>query len=206
MYRRIDLTMKKFLQNAFVPFAIFTGVILLIGCEPAKTPNNEASTQTVNQETINSSNNQTQADSEQATELKTGNMFYIIRDVADMQLKAGDYVQQLQQTQSDIQSAINVKDQQQLAQTTLVLKQQLEGFNSALADLNLKSTEINNIRLNLQTANNQVLASPLLNGQLDFSKIDFEKIEKQMGNIQNEMVKLASMLLTQSSSEPKSEP
>ncbi len=38
----------------------------------------------------------------------------IVRDVADMQLKAGEYVTELQETQSDLQAAIEQHDQQQL--------------------------------------------------------------------------------------------
>ena len=45
------------------------------------------------------------------------------------------------------------------------------------------------------TANQQVLASPFLNGQVDLSKVDFKKLEQQMGNIQTEMLKLAAMIL-----------
>ncbi len=39
-----------------------------------------------------------------------------------------------------------------------------------------------------------MLASPFLNGQVDLSKVDFQKIQNQMGNIQAEMLKLAGML------------
>ena len=122
-------------------------------------------------------------------------MFYIVRDVADMQLKAGSYVEQLKQTQADLESAVNTQDHIQLQKAADQLQQQLKGFNSALNELNLKSTEIESIRTNLQTANQQVLASPFLNGQVDLSKVDFQKIKNQMGNIQSEMIKLAGMLI-----------
>ncbi|WP_180081259.1 MULTISPECIES: hypothetical protein [unclassified Acinetobacter] len=189
--------MKKLVQNALVPFAIFTGVLVLIGCEPATTPENNqldanSSEQSISAtDTQNAPSNTTQS----STQLKSGNMFYIVRDVADMQLKAGSYVEQLKQTQADLESAVNTQDHIQLQKAADQLQQQLKGFNSALNELNLKSTEIESIRTNLQTANQQVLASPFLNGQVDLSKVDFQKIKNQMGNIQSEMIKLAGMLI-----------
>ena len=125
-------------------------------------------------------------------------MFYIVRDVADMQLKAGEYVNQLKNTQTDLQSAINDKDQQQLQATAHTLQQQLTDFNQALRGLNLKSQEIDSIRQEIMRSNQQVLATPLLNGAVDFSQVDFKKIERQMSNIQMEMLKLASMMIPQS--------
>ena len=55
-------------------------------------------------------------------------MLYIVRDVADMQLKAGDTVTQLQETQNDLQTAIEQHDQQQLQHAATALQQQLTGF------------------------------------------------------------------------------
>ena len=124
-------------------------------------------------------------------------MLYIVRDVADMQLKAGEYVTQLQETQSDLQSAIEQHYQQQLQHAATALQQQLTGFNNALNGLNLKTQEINDIREKLLSANQQVLASPFLNGQVDFSQVDFKKMQQQLGTIQSEMLKLASMMIPQ---------
>ena len=70
-------------------------------------------------------------------------------------------------------------------------------FNQALRGLNLKSQEIDSIRQEIMRSNQQVLATPLLNGAVDFSQVDFKKIERQMSNIQMEMLKLASMMIPQ---------
>ena len=184
--------MKKLLQNLVLPFALFSSGILLIGCEQATEPNQQ-DIQTESSEQHQSANTQ----SPEKAELKSGNMLYIVRDVADMQLKAGEYVTQLQETQSDLQAAIEQHDQQQLQQAATALQQQLTGFNNALNGLNLKTQEINDIREKLLSANQQVLASPFLNGQVDFSQVDFKKIQQQMGTIQSEMLKLASMMIPQ---------
>ena len=184
--------MKKLLQNLVLPFALFSSGILLIGCEQATEPNQQ-DIQTESSEQHQSANTQ----SPDKAELKTGNMLYIVRDVADMQLKAGEYVTQLQETQSDLQAAIEQHDQQQLQEAATALQQQLTGFNNALNGLNLKTQEINDIREKLLSANQQVLASPFLNGQVDFSQVDFKKMQQQMGTIQSEMLKLASMMIPQ---------
>ena len=184
--------MKKLLQNLVLPFALFSSGILLIGCEQATEPNQQ-DIQTESSEQHQSANTQ----NPDKAELKSGNMLYIVRDVADMQLKAGEYATQLQETQSDLQAAIEQHDQQQLQEAATALQQQLTGFNNALNGLNLKTQEINDIREKLLSANQQVLASPFLNGQVDFSQVDFKKIQQQMGTIQSEMLKLASMMIPQ---------
>ena len=184
--------MKKLLQNLVLPFALFSSGILLIGCEQATEPNQQ-DIQTETSEQNQSANTQ----SPEKAELKSGNMLYIVRDVADMQLKAGEYVTQLQETQSDLQAAIEQHDQQQLQDAATALQQQLTGFNNALNGLNLKTQEINDIREKLLSANQQVLDSPFLNGQVDFSQVDFKKMQQQMGTIQSEMLKLASMMIPQ---------
>lgn len=184
--------MKKLLQNLVLPFALFSSGILLIGCEQATEPNQQ-DIQTESSEQHQSANTQ----SPDKAELKSGNMLYIVRDVADMQLKAGEYVTQLQETQSDLQAAIEQHNQQQLQDAATALQQQLTGFNNALNGLNLKTQEINDIREKLLSANQQVLDSPFLNGQVDFSQVDFKKMQQQMGTIQSEMLKLASMMIPQ---------
>lgn len=180
--------MKKLIQNTVTPFVIFTAGVLLMGCEQATEPQSEDIQTT---ESSDISGNHTG----ETTELKNGNMFYIVRDVADMQLKAGDYVEQLKQTQTDLQTAISAQDHQQLQAAASTLQQQLTGFNQALTSLNLKSQEIDSIRQNILQANQQVLATPFLNGQVDLSQVDFKKIQQQMGSIQLEMIKLAGMLI-----------
>jgi leucyl aminopeptidase len=172
-----------------------------MGCEQAvEAPAEQAETRAAELE----STAQQQASAAQ-TELKSGNMFYMVRDVADLQLKAGSYVEQLKQTQTELQTAVEAKDTQQLQSTVSQLQQQLTSFNQVLGDLNLKSQEIDQIRSNIMTANQQVLASPLLNGQVDFNQVDLKKIESQMVNVQAEMVKLAAMMIPQSSSGKSSE-
>lgn len=188
--------MKKFIQNALAPIVILSAGLLLIACEPMPESSAEEMQMTESDDVLIKASNDTAKTS--SAEVKSGNMFYIVRDVADMQLKTGEYVNQLKNTQTDLQSAINDKDQQQLQATAHTLQQQLTDFNQALRGLNLKSQEIDSIRQEIMRSNQQVLATPLLNGAVDFSQVDFKKIERQMSNIQMEMLKLASMMIPQS--------
>jgi seryl-tRNA synthetase len=189
----MNWVMKKFIQKAVLPFAILSTGILLSGCEQASEPQSDDIQTTQSADVALNQPTETTA----TADLKSGNMFYMVRDVADMQLKAGDYVAQLKQTQNELQTAINDKDQQQLQATAKTLQQQLTGFNQALTSLNLKSQEIDSIRQNILHANQQVLATPFLNGNIDLNQVDFKKIEQQMGSIQTEMIKLAGMMIPQ---------
>ena len=185
--------MKKFIQNAVSPFVMFSAGLLLIGCEQASTP--DSTEKETSSEVSEQVSTPSATEASIKTELKSGNMFYIVRDVADIQLKTGDYIEQLKQTQTDLEAAVSNHDQQQLQSTAESLKAQLKGFDQALSSLNLKSQEIDSIRQNVMQANQQVLATPFLNGELDLTQVDLKKIEQQMGTIQMEMIKLAGMMI-----------
>lgn len=183
------MNMKNVSSKALLPFALLSSAFLLSACDQMNTAQTPTTDQDDSNATANSNTNTTSAP------LSSGNMFYIVRDVADLQLKAGQYIEQLNQTKSELQTALDAQDPQQLQILAIQLQQQLQGFNQTLSSLDLKTQEIDTIRQNLLTANQQVLASPFLNGQVDLSKVDFKKLEQQMGNIQTEMLKLAAMIL-----------
>lgn len=193
--------MKTLFSPHILSVALMSTSLFFIGCDSSNEPQQQTTT---TQETTTAQEATTQQDSEaqpaqvNEAELKSGNVFSIARDVADVQLKAGNYISQLQQSQESLQQAIEAQDIQQLESTVTALKGQLTGFNDTLSQLNLKSTEINDIRQNIMTANQQALASPLLNGQVDFSKVDFNMIEQQLGTVQSEMIKLAGLMIPQS--------
>ncbi|HCA5150607.1 hypothetical protein ACT4X2_17795 [Acinetobacter baumannii] len=187
--------MKKVLQGAFIPFVIFASGMLLLGCDQAQDHAKEQeSVQTNDQISEQADNSQQEITATQnKTELKNGNVFYIVRDAANLQLKAGDYIEKLKDTQLDVEQAIQDKDQHELKTTVTTLKAQLEGLNQALLGLDIRSQEVENIRQSLLQANQQALSMPLLNGKLE--QINFDQIEKQLNTIQMDMVKLAAMIM-----------
>ena len=190
------MNMKNVSSKALLPFALLSSAFLLSACDQMNT----TQTPTTDQDDSNATSNRTENTT--SAPLSSGNMFYIVRDVADLQLKAGQYIEQLNQTKSELKTALDAQDPQQLQILAIQLQQQLQGFNQTLSSLDLKTQEIDTIRQNLLTANQQVLASPFLNGQVDLSKLDFKKLEQQMGNIQTEMLKLAAMILQGESNQP----
>ncbi|ANF82813.1 hypothetical protein A3K93_11875 [Acinetobacter sp. NCu2D-2] len=187
--------MKNILQNSVLPFALFAGALALFGCDQSSNPMSES----VNAEPETRTQVQTADESVSSTQnsatLKSGNMFYIVRDVADVQSQAGEYLEKIQQLQTDVQTAVDHKDTAQLQTTVTNLKTELTEFNDILNKLNLKSQEIDQIRQKIIQSNQQVLSSSLMNGDIDLSKVDVKKIEQQMGNIQSEMIKLGGLLL-----------
>lgn len=198
--------MKKLLQGAVLPFVIFISGMLLLGCnqaaEQSRQQDDAQAIETAQMsKNTSDSNNNNQSTAKSTENLKQGNMFYIARDVANVQLKTGDYVEKLQQTQSNLQQAIQSQNQAELQQSVKTLTRELQGFNTALISLDLKSQEIDGIRQQVLQANKQVLNSALLNGDLDISKVDFKKIEQQMNTIQLDMLKLAGMMIPGSNTE-----
>ncbi|MFW2096795.1 MULTISPECIES: hypothetical protein [unclassified Acinetobacter] len=202
--------MKKLLQGAALPFVIFISGMLLLGCnQAAEQSRQQDDAQAIESaqisENTSDSNNNNQSIAKTTEDLKQGNMFYIARDVANVQLKTGDYVEKLQQSQANLQQAIQSQNQAELQQSVKTLTRELQGFNTALISLDLKSQEIDGIRQQVLQANKQVLNSALLNGDLDISKVDFKKIEQQMNTIQLDMLKLAGMIIPRSNTEQASE-
>lgn len=198
--------MKKLLQGAVLPFIIFISGMLLLGCnqaaEQSRQQDDAQAIETAQMsENTSDSNNNNQSTAKSTENLKQGNMFYIARDVANVQLKTGDYVEKLQQSQANLQQAIQSQNQAELQQSVKTLTRELQGFNTALISLDLKSQEIDGIRQQVLQANKQVLNSALLNGDLDISKVDFKKIEQQMNTIQLDMLKLAGMMIPGSNTE-----
>lgn len=182
------LMMKKLLQSVATPLVLFTFGIVMLGCEQTSAPESIAKP-SVNDEIVKD---------QPKVELESGNMFYLLRDIADVQLKAGAYIEQLQQTQTDLHAAVETQDPKKLELAAHNLQSQLTSFNDTLNNMRLKSQEVADIRETITQANDKVLASDFLNGKVDFKQVDFQKIEAQMTNIQTEMLKLAGMLIVQS--------
>ena len=197
--------MKKFLQGAILPFAIFAFILGVVGCDPRLNADLDADRvdeqQTSNdRDTLTHTNDEdehtsTLAQPETSSELKNGNVFYIARDVANMQMNTGDYISALKASQQELQQAIDTQNPQQLQTAAKALQQQLTGFNQALNQLDLKSQEIYDIRENVIAANTQILQSPLMNGDLNLSQVDFKQLKQQMNTVQSEMLKLATLVI-----------
>lgn len=192
--------MDKFSIKAFLSSMTLLSAFSLTGCDqaPQEDRTNIQSEQATEQNIIDEI---MQSSSAQDTQnLSKGNMLNIARDIAKLQLETDDYIALLKQSQNSLEQAIQNKNAQQLKATTGDLNQELHGLHDTLLSLNLKSNEIDQIRQNLLVANQQLLNMPLLHGQFDLAKINFEQIEKQLNTIQMDMVKLASLVLKSTNS------
>ncbi|MCH7315672.1 hypothetical protein [Acinetobacter sp. ANC 3882] len=189
--------MENFSIKAILSASAFATALTLTGCD--QTPqDNEQAEQTTELEQSTTASEDQQADTttvQETQNLSRGNMLNIARDIAKLQIETDDYVTLLKQSQTNLEQAIQDKNVQTLQSTTTALSQELNGLHDALLSLNLKSTEVDQIRQSLLAANQQLLNMPLLHGQTDLSKIDFAKIEKQFNTIQMDMVKLATLVL-----------
>lgn len=186
------------MQGVILPFSLCASVMVMIGCDSnlntssaQDSAETETETETENLETQQPDQNT--AISEKP--LKSGNYLYIASDVAHMQAQAGQYLAQLQTSQEQLQQAITEQSPTELTDAANNLTTQLKAFNQTLNQLDLKTEEIDSIRQNIIAANTEVLSSPYLNEKINLSQIDFEKLESQMNSVQNEMFKLATVLI-----------
>jgi len=192
--------MDKFSIKTLLSSITLLSAFALTGCDQAlqedhtNIQSEQATEQNMSDEIIQSSSTQ------DTQNLSKGNMLNIARDIAKLQLETDDYIALLKQSQNSLEQAIQNKNVQQLKATTGDLNQELHGLHDTLLSLNLKSNEIDQIRQNLLVANQQLLNMPLLHGQFDLAKINFEQIEKQLNTIQMDMVKLASLVLKSTNS------
>ncbi|WOE30715.1 MULTISPECIES: hypothetical protein [unclassified Acinetobacter] len=180
---------KQFLQNSIISLSLFSFGLLLAACDQThlSSENNSADN---DQQTIS-----TTLDTQQ--QRTSGKLLDIVQDIANLQLKAGNYIEQLQQTQQQLKDAVNMQDSITLQTTAEQLQTQLHQLNQTLNVLDLKSQEINEIRQKMMIANQQILASPFLNGQIHLTQVDFKKLEQQINSVQTEMLKLAALLLSE---------
>ena len=185
--------MENLSLKAILSVSTLAAALTLTGCD--QVPQEKQAKQTTTFEQADTASENEESATTVTQSLSRGNMLNIARDIAKLQIETDDYVTLLKQSQSNLEQAIQDKNVQSLQQTTGTLSQELNGLHDALLALNLKSTEVDQIRQSLLSANQQLLNMPLLHGQTDLSKIDFAKIEKQLNTIQMDMVKLATLVL-----------
>jgi hypothetical protein len=153
-------------------------------------------------EKINDKVQQTNGQVEKSAEiLQSGSALLVLRDVADMHLESNEHLVQLKETKAALETALNHQDAVALTALTQQLDTQLQSFNQELETLNLKSEEVDQIRQNILKTNESLLESPLLNNQIDFNKMDLSVLETQLGSINTEVLKLATMLVEKNESD-----
>ncbi|RZF51225.1 hypothetical protein EXE30_11665 [Acinetobacter halotolerans] len=193
--------MKNLAIKAIFSATTLATTFALVGCDQAPQENHQIAEPNTEFDSNISTDDANTTPPQDIQKLSSGNLFNIVRDVAQLQLKTDDYTALLKSSQNQLEQAIQEKNTQQLQNTTADLKQNLHGLHDTLQALHLKSHEVDQIRQRLLSANQQLLKMPLLHGQLDVTQLDIEKIEQQFNRIQMDMLKLATLILGNTDSE-----
>lgn len=188
--------MLPFVSRNGLIVLLYSSAIFLAGCEQASDLDSSEKNQT---EVREQSDDVLASASSAESKTPQSNWFYVIRDIADLQLKVGEDIQKLQQTQTQLENALAQRDTDTLQQTVETFKTQLTTFNNGLHELKLKSPEIENLRQKLIATNQQILDSDVLQHQLNLKKEDIVALQKQLSNLHTDILKLAAMLLNPSS-------
>ncbi len=185
--------------------------ILFVGCDQppdAESTARERSMTSANQDNMPIDNQGSDDALNNEERSSTTNLFYLLRDAADLQLKVGQDMQKLQATQSQLETALQEQDPQAAQQTLSHFKTQLTQFNDNLNQLQLKSPEVEKLRQQLINTNEQLLQSDLFQQTLNWKKQDIVAIQHQLNTLQTEMLKLAALIVnpnsTASSTDSKS--
>ena len=112
--------------------AIFSATVLVttfafVGCDQVSQENQQVAEPNTEFEP-NISDDANTTTPQDIQKLSSGNLFNIVRDVAQLQLKTDDYTALLKSSQNQLEQALQEKNTQQLQNTTADLKQNLHGF------------------------------------------------------------------------------
>ncbi|MDR7018032.1 hypothetical protein [Acinetobacter sp. 3657] len=190
--------------------AIFSATVLVtafafVGCDQVPQENHQVAEPNTEFDSNISTDDANTTTPQDIQKLSSGNLFNMVRDVAQLQLKTDDYTTLLKSSQNQLEQAIQEKNTQQLQNATADLKQNLHALHDTLQALQLKSHEVDQIRQSLLNANQQLLKMPILHGELDISQLDLEKIEQQFNRIQMDMLKLATLILGKTDTETQTD-
>ncbi|ENU31853.1 hypothetical protein F991_00167 [Acinetobacter sp. CIP-A165] len=197
--------MKNLAIKAIFSATVVVTAFAFVGCDQVPQENHQVAEPNTEFDSNISTDDANTTTPQDIQKLSSGNLFNMVRDVAQLQLKTDDYTALLKSSQNQLEQAIQEKNTQQLQNATTDLKQNLHALHDTLQALQLKSHEVDQIRQSLLNANQQLLKMPLLHGQLDISQLDLEKIEQQFNRIQMDMLKLATLILGKTDTETQTD-
>lgn len=144
--------------------------------------------------------------SEDNTEIKDnsttqgGNMLYIVRDVAELKSNTSGYFDKIKQDQENLQQALQDNNPTQVGNSVSSLKKQFITMNRDLEKLDLKSREVDQVRQQMISANQQLLKSSIFNGEMDLSEESLDQLQQQLNSLQNNILELSTLLIPKNKS------
>lgn len=179
--------MKHLVHPRQLSFLLFVFTLGLAGCSPSS----DEST---------AKDAQNSADNAENSEIKSGNMLYIVRDVAELKSNTSSYFDKIKQDQENLQQALQDNNPTVVAKNITALKQQFTKMNQDLANLELKSKEVHQVRQQMISANNQLLKSSIFNGEMDLSEENLDQLQQQINSLQNNILELGALLIPKNKS------
>lgn len=198
MYSKVLYSMQTRMRRHIAACAVVAISLSLAACSPSP----DDATASADPESATNTQHNNSVTDQKLSGYQSGNMLYIVRDVAMMQQQSGSYIQQLKQSQNDLEQALDSTDSADLKQSVDQIKLQLKALNQSLQGLKLKSQEVESIRRQILQLNQQALKTPLINGSIEMNRENIEKIQAQLDNIQFDMLQLATLIIPDPNAEP----
>lgn len=177
--------MKHLVLPRQIPLLLFVFTLGLAGCS---SPSDESKAE---QQTSNTTESQ---------ETKSGNMLYIVSDVAALKSNTSSYFDKIKQDQESLQQALQDNKPTVVSNSLSALKQQFTTMNQDLEKLKLKSKEVDQVRLQMISANKQLLESSIFNGEMDLSEENLDQLQQQLNSLQNNILELGTLLIPKNKS------
>lgn len=178
--------LRTLFYQAVLPFLLFSGALLIMGCHP---PSSE-------QETEELSSTLEQAKMQSSVTPVAGNVFYIMHDVAELQLKVGDPLRDFMQQRDTLAQALHTQDVTTLNAERIALAEHIQQLQQDLTALELKSQEVHAVRQQLLHTLADVGQTPWLNSTTPITTQDLDALQQQFKQLQTTMLSLAEMALT----------
>ena len=183
-------------RQAILPVFLFSSAVLALGCQPVTTPEEDT---TPKEETITEHESVDDQVMQSKAPPVAGNVFYMMRDVAEVQLKVGDNISSLQQQSEAFSDALNSQNLTVAQTQRNELASQLRTLHNNLTQIELRSQEVSQLRDHMLKTTDDLLASKWLNSAITLNEKDLKQLQAELLQIQNNMLNIARLVMQDTS-------
>lgn len=183
-------------RQAILPVFLFSSAVLALGCQPITTPEEDT---TPKEETITEHESVDDQVMQSKAPPVAGNVFYMMRDVAEVQLKVGDNISSLQQQSEAFSDALNSQNLTVAQTQRNELASQLRTLHNNLTQIELRSQEVSQLRDHMLKTTDDLLASKWLNSAITLNEKDLKQLQAELLQIQNNMLNIARLVMQDTS-------